>query len=165
MEQTQVTIRRSRVDDLEGFEAFVAGLSVQTSTRRFFTPTARMPRAHARLLITNDPARGSFVAMDGGRVVAHGCWAAVGPGAAEMALVVDDATQRRGLGRRLTRTLLQDMQDAGMRRMEMVVEPDNRPVIDLIHRSWPGARPRMEDGLLTFATPVTRQVEAERAVA
>ena len=29
----------------EGFEAFVAGLSVQTSTRRFFTPTARMPRA------------------------------------------------------------------------------------------------------------------------
>jgi len=165
MEQTQAVVRRSRADDLEGFEAFVAGLSVQTSTRRFFTPTARMPRAHARLLIANDPTRGSFLAVEGGRVVAHGCWAEVAPGAAEMALVVTDAIQRRGLGRRLTRALMQDMLDAGMRRMEMVVEPDNRAVVDLICRSWPEARPRLEDGLLTFATPVTRGVAAERAVA
>jgi GNAT superfamily N-acetyltransferase len=165
MEQTQVSVRRSRTDDLEGFEAFVAGLSVETSTRRFFTPMARMPRAHARLLIANDPTRGSFLGLDGDRVVAHGCWVAVGPGAAEMALVVDDAAQRRGLGRQLTRLLLGDMHDAGMRRMEMVVEPGNRNVVDLIYRSWPESRPRAEDGLLTFVTPVVSRVEAGQAVA
>lgn len=165
MFQTQVSVRRSRTSDIEGFEAFVAGLTVETSTRRFFTPTTRLPRPHARLLIANDPTRGSFLGVVGNRVVAHGCWVEVAPGAAEMALVVGDAEQRHGLGRRLTRTLLQDMRDAGIRRMEMVVEPGNRAVVDLIYRSWPDSRPRLEDGLLMFETPVTSRSEAARAVA
>ena len=160
MEQTQVAVRRSRTADLEGFEAFVAGLSVETSTRRFFAPTTRLPSGNARLLIANDPTRGAFLAWDGQRVIAHGCWAAVSPQAAEMALVVGDTAQRRGIGRQLTRALLRDMRDAGYRQMEMVVEPDNRAVVDLITRSWPESHPRWEDGLLTFATPVAVQRSA-----
>jgi GNAT superfamily N-acetyltransferase len=165
MEQTHVAVRRSRPADLEGFEAFVAGLSTETSTRRFFAPTARLPRSNARLLLTNDPRRGSFVAVEGDRVIAHGCWAAVSVDAAEMALVVADRTQRRGVGRRLTRALLQDMHDAGIRQMEMVVEPGNRAVVGLISRTWPDARPRSEDGLLTFATPTSDASAARLAVA
>jgi hypothetical protein len=160
MEQTQVSVRRSRTDDLEGFETFVAGLSVETSTRRFFAPTTRLPSANARLLIANDPTRGSFLAWDGERVIAHGCWAAVSPQAAEMALVVGDGAQRRGIGRELTRAVMRDLYDAGFRRMEMVVEPDNRAVVDLIMRSWPDAQPRSDDGLLTFVTPVPAQRSA-----
>jgi len=164
MEQTHVTVRRSRPADLDGFETFVATLSIETSTRRFFTPTNRLPRSSSRILLVNDPKRGSFLAWDGDRVVAHGCWAAVSIDSAELAVVVADGAQRHGVGRRLTRTLLQDMYDAGIRQTEMVVEPENRPVIDLIRRSWPDARPRMEDGLLTFVTPTAAQ-EASRAVA
>ena len=160
MEQTHVAVRRSRTDDLEGFETFVAGLSVETSTRRFFTPTNRLPSSSARLLIANDPTRGSFLVWDAERVIAHGCWAAVSPQAAEMALVVGDGAQRRGIGRKLTRALLRDMRDAGYRQMEMVVEPDNRAVVDLIMRSWPDSRPRSEEGLLTFVTPVPAQRSA-----
>ena len=52
-----------------------------------------------------------------------------------------------------------------MQRMEMVVEPDNRAVVDLITRAWPDARPRLEDGLLTFVTSTADQSEASRAVA
>lgn len=158
MEQTQVAVRRSRTADLEGFEAFVAGLSVETSTRRFFTPTHRLPRSSARLLLANDRTRGAFLALEAGRVLAHGCWAAVSPDAAEMAMVVGDDAQRGGIGRRLARALIRDMCDAGMREMELVVQPDNRAVVDLITRSWPGARPRSEDGLLTFVTPVGAEV-------
>ena len=160
MEQTHVAVRRSRTDDLEGFETFVAGLSVETSTRRFFTPTNRLPSSSARLLIANDPTRGSFLVWDAERVIAHGCWAAVSPQVAEMALVVGDGAQRRGIGRKLTRALLRDMHDAGYRQMEMVVEPDNRAVVDLIMRSWPDSRPRSEEGLLTFVTPVPAQRSA-----
>ena len=152
MEQTHVSVRRSRPADLEGFEAFVAGLSTETSTRRFFTPTNRLPRSSSRLLLVNDPKRGAFLAMADNRVIAHGCWAAVSHQVAEMAMVVSDGAQRRGVGRRLMRALLRDMSDAGMQRMEMVVEPDNRPVVDLITRAWPDARPRLEDGLITFVT-------------
>jgi GNAT superfamily N-acetyltransferase len=165
MTQTHVAVRRSRPVDLEGFEAFVAGLSTETSTRRFFAPTARLPRSNARLLLTNDRRRGAFLATQGDRVVAHGCWAAVAPDAAEMALVVGDAAQRRGVGRKLTRALMRDMLDAGIRRMEMVVEPDNRAVVGLITRTWPDARPRSEDGLLTFAAPTADESGGQRAVA
>jgi ribosomal protein S18 acetylase RimI-like enzyme len=165
MEQTHVAVRRSRAADLEAFEAFVAGLSTETSTRRFFAPTTRLPRGNARILLTNDRRRGAFLATHGDRVVAHGCWAAVGPDAAEIALVVGDAAQRRGLGKMLTRALMRDMLDAGIRRMEMVVEPDNRAVVGLIARGWPDARPRSEDGLLTFSTPTAEVSAGQRAVA
>lgn len=163
MEQTHVAVRRSRPADLEGFEAFVAGLSIETSTRRFFTPTNRLPRSSSRLLLANDRKRGAFLATLGDRVVAHGCWAAVSPEAAEMAVVVTDRSQRRGVGSRLMRALLRDMSDAGMRQMEMVVEPGNRTVVRLITRAWPDARPRLEDGLFTFVTPTV--VEASGAAA
>jgi acetyltransferase len=165
MEQTHVAVRRSRAADLEDFEAFVGGLSTETSTRRFFAPTSRLPRSNARLLLDNTPVRGAFLAVLGGRVIAHGCWASVSPRAAEMALVVTDDAQRRGVGRRLIRALLRDMHDAGMREMEMVVEPDNRAVVGLIGRAWPDARPRSEDGLLTFVTATTSRAEVSRAVA
>jgi len=166
MRQTQVVVRRSRATDLEAFEAFVAGLSVDTSTKRFFAPTTRLPRSNARTLITNSYTRGSFLAVDGERVVAHGCWAAVSDDTAEMAMVVTDRAQRRGIGDRLTQVLLRDLRDAGIRCMEMVAEPGNRAVVDLIRRSWPGATARTEDGLLTFATPVVAEdAEESRAVA
>ena len=98
-------------------------------------------------------------------MIAHGCWAAVSPEAAEMAMVVGDRAQRRGVGRRLARVLLRDMADAGFRRMEMVVEPGNRAVVALITRSWPDARPRLQDGLLTYVTSTVDEWAAARAVA
>ena len=163
MEQTHAAVRRSRPADLEGFEAFVAGLSIETSTRRFFTPTNRLPRSSSRLLLLNDPKRGAFLAALGDRVVAHGCWVAVSPDAAELAMVVSDRHQRRGVGRRLMLALLRDMSDAGMRQMEMVVEPGNRAVVELITRAWPDAQPRLEDGLFTFVTSTVREAAGAAA--
>ncbi len=163
MEQTHVAVRRSRPADLEGFEAFVAGLSIETSTRRFFTPTNRLPRSSSRLLLVNDRKRGAFVATLGNRVIAHGCWAAVSPEAAELAVVVSDRSQRRGIGARLMRALLRDMADAGMRQMEMVVEPANRVVVGVITRTWPDARPRLEDGLFTFVTSTVAETAGAAA--
>jgi ribosomal protein S18 acetylase RimI-like enzyme len=152
MKQTQAVVRRARATDLEGFDAFLAGLSVETSTRRFFTPTTKLPRRQARQLLDNDRTRGAWVAVEGSTVVAHGCWVALSPDTAELAMVVADGCQRHGLGRRLMRELLRDMAGLGMDRMEMVVQPDNRDVVGLISRAWPDARPRSEDGLLTFVT-------------
>lgn len=154
MKQTQAFVRRARATDLEGFDAFLAGLSVETSTRRFFTPMTKLSRRQARLLLDNDQTRGAWVAVDGPTLIAHGCWVALSPDTAELALVVADGCQRLGIGRRLMRELLRDMGGVGVDRMEMVVQPDNRATVDLITRSWPQARARTEDGLLTFVTPL-----------
>jgi GNAT superfamily N-acetyltransferase len=153
-------VRRARATDLEGFDAFLAGLSVETSTRRFFTPTTKLCRRQARLLLDNDGTRGAWLAVKGRTVVAHGCWVALSPGTAEVAMVVADECQRHGIGRRLMRELLRDMGEVGMDRMEMVVQPDNRGTVDLITRSWPQAKARSEDGLLTFVTPLKAESSA-----
>ena len=154
MKQTQAVVRRAGATDLEGFEAFLAGLSLETSTRRFFTPTPRLARRQARLLLANDRTHGAFLAEEGGRVIGHGCWVAVAPTSAELAMVVADGAQRDGIGRRLMRALARDLSDAGLDGLEMVVQPDNRLIIRLIARAWPTACAHAEDGLLTFVTPV-----------
>ena len=160
MKQTQVAVRRSRPADLESFDAFLAGLSVETSTRRFFTPTTRLSRHQARLLLDNDRTRGAWLAVQGPAVVAHGCWVALSPDTAELAMVVADRCQRHGIGRRLMRELLRDMCEVGVDRMEMVVQPDNRGTIDLFLRGWPDARPRLDDGLLMFVASVAGEGSA-----
>jgi GNAT superfamily N-acetyltransferase len=154
MEQTQVEVRRSRAADLEGFQSFLAGLSVETSTRRFFTPTTKLSCQQARLMLDNGPTRGAWIAVEGQAVVGHGCWVGLTPDTAELAMVVADGCQRRGVGRGLMRALLRDMCGVGLERMEMVVQPDNRGIVDLITRAWPQAHMRREHGVLTFVAPV-----------
>jgi GNAT superfamily N-acetyltransferase len=153
----EAVVRRARATDLEGFDCFLAGLSVETSTRRFFTPTAKLSRRQARLLLDNDATRGAWLAVTGEAVVAHACWVALAPDTAELAMVVADGCQRHGIGRRLMRSLLEELGGIGMSRMEMVVQPDNRRIVDLIARAWPDARARSEDGVLTFVTPLSTE--------
>ena len=86
-----------------------------------------------------------FLAWFGDVVVGHGFWAAVGPDTAELALVVADRAQGRGVGRALTTAALGDATAAGMRQLELVVERDNRVVANLVARRWPHRRHRLRD--------------------
>jgi GNAT superfamily N-acetyltransferase len=165
MKQTQetstTTLRRARPGDLAAFTAFVAGLSPTTSYRRFFTGVSHLPTAYATRLLRSDATSGAWLAWVGGVVVGHGFWAAVGPDTAELALVVADGAQGRGVGRALTTAALGDATAAGMRRLELVVQRDNRLVADLVARRWPHRRTAVRDGLLV--TQVSLQPEADVA--
>jgi ribosomal protein S18 acetylase RimI-like enzyme len=153
MKQTQheartTTLRRARHDDLEAFGAFVAGLSSTTSYRRFFTAVSRLPTAHATRLLRSGATSGAWLAWERDAVVGHGFWAAVRPDTAELALVVADCAQGRGVGRALTTASLRDATAAGIRHLELVVQRDNRLVADLVARRWPHRRAGVRDGLL-----------------
>ena len=115
------TLRRARPGDLEAFTAFVAGLSPTTSYRRFFTGVSHLPTAYATRLLRSGATSGAWLAWVGDVVVGHGFWAAVGPDTAELALVVADRAQGRGVGRALTTAALGDATAAGMRQLELVV--------------------------------------------
>jgi GNAT superfamily N-acetyltransferase len=147
---TMTTLRRARPGDLEAFTAFVAGLSPTTSYRRFFTAVSHLPTAYATRLLRSSATSGAWLAWDGDVVVGHGFWAAVGPDTAELALVVADNAQGRGVGRALTTAALGDATAAGMRQLELVVQRDNRLVADLVARRWPHRRTALRDGLLVM---------------
>ena len=160
MKQTQedaptTTLRRARSGDLEAFTAFVADLSPTTSYRRFFTGVSHLPTAYATRLLRSGATSGAWLAWDDDVVVGHGFWAAMGPDTAELALVVADNAQGRGVGRALTTAALADATAAGMRQLELVVQRDNRLVADLVSRRWPHRHTAVRDGLLV--THVTLQ--------
>jgi GNAT superfamily N-acetyltransferase len=140
-------LRRARPDDLEPFTEFVAGLSPTSSYRRFFTGVSRLPAAHGRRLLRSDSNGGAWLAWEADTVVGHGFWVKVGPATAELALVVDDRAQGRGLGGELAAAALRDATAAGVRRLELVVQRDNAMVLDMIARRWPDRRARVRDGL------------------
>jgi len=152
-------LRRAQVDDFEPFTDFVAALSPSTSYRRFFTGVSRLPAAHARRLLRSDGSQGAWLAWDDDAVVGHGQWASIGPGAAELALVVADHAQGRGIGRALGSAAMRDAMAAGVRRLEFVIQRDNTLVRGLIARRWPQRHSVVRDGLLVTEVSLAQRPE------
>src|SRR5215813_7470304 len=104
----QITVRPASAADADGLRSFLAGLSERTTYRRFFTGLGRVPSRLLAWLLPQGPSRVVLLAIGSGEIVRHGMYATV-PGdehTAEVALVVADAWQRCGIGRRLIEGLL-----------------------------------------------------------
>ena len=111
-----VRLRTAGPDDLPAVRDFVAALSPQTRRLRFLAPLPALPAMLAWALERADPQHRFVVAEAGGAVVGLGQYAVETPGGrCELALVVDDRLQGRGLGRRLLEWLLADAHGAGLR--------------------------------------------------
>lgn len=112
---TRVTLRPIRPDDEARMAVFHAGLSPRSVYQRYFHLESLEQRiAHHRLALACriDPATGVAVVAEhdgaaGPEILALGRLTfADPPGSAEMALLVVDAWQRRGLGHAMMKALL-----------------------------------------------------------
>jgi GNAT superfamily N-acetyltransferase len=104
-----------------------------------------------------DPARGTtFVAQErrDGPVVAVAHLMALGdPATAELAVLVEDAWQRKGLGTRLVGHLLAHARARGIRRVLAEVQSHNRPMLKIAHHY--GAPTPHPAQVLTLTFPTT----------
>jgi GNAT superfamily N-acetyltransferase len=104
------------------------------------------------------------VAPGDGRIVGVARYIALpdDPGAAEVAIAVDDEWQGRGLGRRLMRRLAERASDEGITRLLAYVGADNRPVLGWIARA--GGVVTAHDGdAIAYMIPLDRPAEGRRA--
>jgi GNAT superfamily N-acetyltransferase len=139
--------------DVEDVRRFLAGLSVESSYRRFFTGIGRIPdRLVRRLIDVDHDRREAMVAVAGDDVVALADYALLAGGrdAAEFGVVVADDWQRRGLGPRLVTELLTLAGCRGVTTVRVHALAENARVQRLLHRRWPTARPTREDNLLIW---------------
>ena len=139
----RVRIRPIALADAAALQAFIRGLSVQSSRRRFLRPVRELtPQMLARVVEVDYSTSISLVAEARSGIVGLAQYVAdPDPGVAEVALVVADEWQRAGLGRRLFGALIAHAFKEGIARLEGDVLADNRPMRALAARCGFRIRP------------------------
>jgi RimJ/RimL family protein N-acetyltransferase len=167
----QARIRPIRADDQIRLMEFYDRLSQHTAYQRFFTLMRRLPPDWAKILATVDYRRRlALVAEHEG----PGGIELVGVGryepteredTAEIAFVVQDGWQNRGLGTILFRGILDAAQARGISRFVAYVLADNTRMLDLIQRFTDIQRRTIEQGVaeIVFTPRAHRVKEGEGA--
>jgi len=134
---TEVVLRPTRSEDAPALTRLYDRLSPESAYQRFFAVMRRLPPDWARILADVDhDRRAAIVALGpGGELVGVARYSALAdPGEAEIALVVQDAWQGRGLGTILLSALLDHAESRGITRFLAYVLADNHRMMRLIGR-------------------------------
>ena len=153
MNQTQAPqIRPAGEPDAEDLTTMLSGLTDLSLYFRFQTAIGRPPRP-ALVLRMLCPSGRAWVATRGDTVVGHAMWAwapSDGEPTAELAAVISEPEQRRGLGVRMLSTAAADAVAAGATRFLFVVSPANDLTARMIRRRWPDATVERDGALINF---------------
>jgi GNAT superfamily N-acetyltransferase len=161
----QVATRPVRPDDDQRLVRMWPRLSPDTVYRRFHSPVRCLPMATVHHLVEVDhQLREALVAEIGGEVVGVARYdrRADDPGAAEFAVVVEDAWQGLGLGRQLLVELTGLAARRGVGRLTATVQMDNDRMLRLIHRLLPGSRFTRDSGVYEVESPLPAAVDLDR---
>jgi acyl-CoA synthetase (NDP forming)/GNAT superfamily N-acetyltransferase len=123
-----VHVRPIRPADAAAIVALHSRFSVRTRYLRYFSPYPRIPeRDLARFVNVDHRDREALVVSSGGQLIAVGRYDRLGPDAddAEVAFVVEDAYQGRGIGSVLLEHLAEGARAAGIRRFVAEVLAEN----------------------------------------
>ena len=130
-----VRLRAASARDLDGVRRLFDGLSLRSRRRRFFVPVRELPDDLARALQQEDPRHRCVVAEWDSAIIGLGEYATdAAMGACEIALVVADRWQRRGVGARLLAHLLDSAARTGVREAKLTTLIDNRAMRRLASR-------------------------------
>jgi GNAT superfamily N-acetyltransferase len=150
----QITIRPAGADDVEAVAAMHGRCGTQSLYQRYLSGTRGPSRHQLDRLLT--PARGcSLVALDTtGAVIA---WAnLIGEGEiAEIALLVQDDSQRRGIGTALLRRMISLAGPGGFRAITVHTHADNDAMLRTLRRVPQPARLDLDSGLVSATIAVS----------
>lgn len=154
--ETRVSIRGASSRDLERFRAMFSRVSSGTIYRRFHTPFSEVPERMLALMLHSDRyGMESFVAVAGEEIVGHAMYVRLGDGGdAEMAIIVEDRWQSKGVGKSLLRRLAEDARGRGIEAFVGTILPENRRMFGLIDAVFTGAGRTISDGVFHFRAPL-----------
>ena len=158
---SSVQLRALQPDDGPLLARLFYRLSPETVYRRFLSPIPSPYRPELRRLLEIDHRdREALAAISQGEVVAVVRYArdAVHPEVAEIAIVVEDGWQRRGLGGLLIRRLAAVARRRGIGAFHATMLGDNRPALRLLRGLSAGASFRWSTGELEAEVPLRRPV-------
>jgi acyl-CoA synthetase (NDP forming)/GNAT superfamily N-acetyltransferase len=167
---TTVRLRPIRPQDAPAIVAFHSRMSDRTRYLRYFSPYPRIPeRDLARFVTVDHDTREAFVVVSGPRIMAVGRYERLGPDSpdAEVAFVVEDAHQGRGIGSVLLEHLAQAAREAGITRFVAEVLPQNGSMLRVFSDFGYQVQRRYHDGVVHLSFPIatterSREVQEHR---
>ncbi|HEX8803521.1 MAG TPA: GNAT family N-acetyltransferase [Acidimicrobiales bacterium] len=155
-DRTTVTVRPMHDDDGGRLVAFHAHLSTESQRLRFFTAHPRLSDEEVdRFTHVDGHARVALVAERDGEIVAVGRYDRLDGGeAAEVAFVVRDDLQGRGLCGVLLDRLADLARAEGIVRLVADTLPENTRMIHAFRRAGPDVSIHMVDGVVEVVVPL-----------
>lgn len=148
-------LRPITADDAEGLVAFYARVSDQSKYYRFFAPYPTLSaRDVARFTRVDYNRRVAFVVTIGKTIIAVGRYDAVDEQVAEVAFLVEDAHQGRGLGQLLLEHLAQAGRESGLSKFVAEVLPENVRMIQVFREQGYQVEGSVEDGVMSLVFPI-----------
>jgi RimJ/RimL family protein N-acetyltransferase len=152
----RLRLRLTRPSDAIGVRAFLEALSHETRRRRFLTPSATVSESMVRHFTFFDPRQRLVVAAttpDGGaeQILGLADVALLHTGLAEIAVVVADNHQGRGVGGLLTEAIASVAARQGATHLKAELLPENRAMMRLMERIGPTVRTFEEGGMVAYA--------------
>ncbi|HEX8346690.1 MAG TPA: GNAT family N-acetyltransferase [Actinoplanes sp.] len=165
-----VHLRQIRTDDAAGIVDLHSRMSDRTRYLRYFSPYPRIPERDLERFVTVDhDLREAFVVIAGGRIAAVGRYERLGPDSpdAEVAFVVEDAHQGRGIGSVLLEHLAQAAREVGISRFVAEVLPQNGGMLRVFSDFGYQVQRQYADGVVHLSFPIapterSREVQESR---
>jgi len=159
------TIRPARAEDRDLLAGFLTRLSPESAYARFLVGMGGRPAPRILDgLLPQRPRGAALLAFLGEELVGHGLWVRLAdPKVAELALVVGDRHQRRGIGTALAGALTADLVTEGVTHLAAVSSAENRAVARMVARAAPDARRELDGPTSTWRFPAHTPVEAPAA--
>lgn len=136
---TSVTLRPLRPEDRDVELAFVSGLSPETRSNRLLGGARQITREYIESLVNVDYSRDMALAattmLDGETLIGVARYVLEKDNkTAEFAIVIADAWQGRGIGRRLLRKLIEVAGRRGVKRLYGEILSINRPMLEFVRK-------------------------------
>lgn len=150
------TIRGLEAADRDGLRALFERLSPNSRYRRFLSSAASFDVALRNVLDLDYVQRDAIVATLGDEIIALAECRAFrrSPSDVEVAVTVDDAFHRRGLGRELLDLVIARAMHHGARNVHASVLAENRPMLELLYKIAPDAHKELDRGVVDLVFPL-----------
>ncbi len=165
-----VHLRPIRPEDAPAIVDLHSRMSDRTRYLRYFSPYPRIPERDLERFVNVDHVdREAFVTVIGPRIMAVGRYERLGPDSpdAEVAFVVEDAHQGRGIGSVLLEHLAEAARENGITRFVAEVLPQNGGMLRVFSDFGYQVQRRYEDGVVHLTFPIapterSREVQESR---
>lgn len=157
-------IRTLRPTDVPLIEAMSSALSTRSLYQRFFIGTPAIPKGLlVQLGQVDHDLNEAVAAVLGGQVIGFAQYVRrPAETRAELAVLVVDAWQHSGIGRRLVGRLAEEARARGITRFEATVLLDNLPARRAVASLWPSAVGRTCEDSINYELPLDSGVRRPR---